>query len=388
MNLHTPIYLDYNATTPIDPRVAEAMQPYLHDGFGNPSSGHAYGQMAHDGVVRARAQVAGLLGCEPDDLVFTGGGSESDNLAIKGVAFALRDRGSHIITTQIEHPAVLETCRYLEARFGYRVTYLPVDSEGRVDPAAVAAAITPQTVLISVMHANNETGVLQPVATIGAMAKAHGVLFHTDAAQSCGKVPVNVNELGVDLLTLVGHKLYAPKGVGALYVRAGTPLDPLVHGGGQERGIRAGTENLPHLVGLGEACAIAADSLPAESARIQGLRDRLQAALVSDGWDVNGHPTERLPNTLNTSRRGIDGTDLLTRLPEIAASTGSACHEGLTEPSPVLAAMGIDRERALGALRLTLGRWTTEAQVDRAAAAITAATARLLPSVSTPAPAR
>lgn len=369
-----PIYLDYNATTPLDPAVLAAMRPYLECHYGNPSSGHAYGEAARAGVVQAREQVAALLGCEPDEVVFTGGGSESDNQALVGVALAHRERGDHLITTQIEHPAVLETCRYLERRLGYRVTYLPVNGDGQVEPAAVEAAITPRTLLVSVMHANNETGVLQPVAAIAALARRHGVLVHTDAAQSVGKVPVDVDALGVDLLTVAAHKLYAPKGIGVLYVRRGTVLDSLVHGAGHEGGRRAGTENVASMVAVGTACAVAGERLASDRARLTALRDRLEAALVAGGWVRNGHATERLSNTLNISLEGADGEAILRDTPEIAASTGSACHSGHTEPSTVLLAMGLSRARALGAVRLTLGRWTTEADVDRAAAALLRAT--------------
>jgi cysteine desulfurase len=257
METRTPIYLDYNATTPIDPTVLAAMQPYLATHFGNASSGHPYGRAAQAAVATARAQVATLLGCAPDEVVFTGGGTESDNQAILGVALAHRERGDHLVTTEIEHPAVLESCRYLERRHGFRVTYLPVNGAGQVEPAALEAALSPRTLLVSVMHAQNETGILQPVATVAALARRRGVLVHTDAAQSLGKVPVNVDALGVDLLAVAGHKLYAPKGIGVLYVRRGTVLDPYVHGAGQEGGLRAGTENVASIVALGAACAIA-----------------------------------------------------------------------------------------------------------------------------------
>ncbi|MDP8923616.1 MAG: cysteine desulfurase [Chloroflexota bacterium] len=371
--MHAPIYLDYNATTPIAPVVAAAIRPYLDEHFGNPSSGHAYGRPAHVAVDRARAQVAALLGCGPDDVVFTGAGSEANNLAIKGVAFALRDRGDHIITSAVEHPAVLTTCRYLAHRFGYRVTVLPVDQHGRVHPDAVERAIEPRTILVTIMHANNETGTLQPIREIAAIARRRGVVVHTDAAQSVGKVPVGVDELGVDLLTVVGHKLYAPKGIGALYVRPGTPLDSLVHGAGHEGGRRAGTENVPYIAGLGAAAALAEQRLArGDAERVRTLRDRLHATLAAavPGLRLNGHPTDRLPNTLNVSFPGVDGEELLARAPEVAASTGSACHAGRTEPSTVLLAMGLDRERALGAVRLSLGYATTEADVDAAAAAL------------------
>jgi cysteine desulfurase len=368
-----PIYLDYNATTPIASEVVDAMLPYLRSEFGNPSSSHAYGTVAHAGVERGRAQAAGLIGCQPDEIVFAGAGSEANNLAIKGIAFARRDRGDHLITSAIEHPAVLNTCAYLVERFGFRLTVLSVDGHGLVDPDDVRRAIGPRTVLVTIMHANNETGTLQPIQEIAAAARERGVPFHTDAAQSVGKVPTNVEELGVDLLTVVGHKLYAPKGIGALYVRRGTVLDSLVHGAGHEGGRRAGTENVPYMVALGTACELAEQRLAAgESERIRALRDRLHARLreVVPGWELNGHPERRLPNTLNVSFPGQDGEELLARTPAIAASTGSACHAGRTEPSGVLTAMGMSRKRALGAVRLSLGYPTTADEVDTAATAL------------------
>jgi cysteine desulfurase len=368
-----PIYLDYNATTPVDPRVAEAMCPFLEGGlaggFGNPSSTHAYGERAHAAVDVGRAGVAGLLGCAPDEIVFTGCGSEADNLALVGVAEAFAARGNHILTSQIEHPAVLNTARYLERR-GYQVTYLPVDSDGRVNPADVERALTSATILVSIMHANNETGTIQPIAEIARITRRVGALVHVDAAQSIGKIPTRVDELGVDLLTVAGHKLYAPKGIGALYVRAGVRLDPLIHGAGHEGGRRAGTENVAFIAGLGKACEIAALALAADADRVRNLRDRLHARLAEGvpGLALNGHPTERLPNTLNVSFPDVDGEELLAATPSVAASTGSACHAGRTDPSAVLLAMGIAPGRALGAVRLSLGRFTTAADVDRAAA--------------------
>ncbi|HLW03135.1 MAG TPA: cysteine desulfurase family protein [Ktedonobacterales bacterium] len=361
-----PIYLDYNATTPLDPAVVAAMRPYLETLFGNPSSGHAYGHAAKDAVDQAREQVADLLGCLPDEVIFTSGGSESDNQAIKGIAFAQRGRGNHIITSEIEHPAVLNTCRYLEARHGFRVTYLPVDADGRIDLAAVEAAITSQTILITIMHANNEVGTLEPIAAIGRLARQRDIAFHTDAAQSVGKVPVSVDDLGVDLLTLAGHKLYAPKGIGALYIRRGTVLDPLIHGAGHEGGRRAGTENVPYIVALGTACALAHEQLPPQRERWLALRQQLLEGLEArvGPVKVNGHAEQRLPNTLNICVPGVIGEEALARATGVAASTGSACHAGLTEPSPVLLAMGIEPALALGALRLSLGRWTTVEEID------------------------
>lgn len=364
------IYLDYNATTPVDPAVIEAMLPYLSLHFGNPSSAHRYGHGAHDAVDRARSQVAELLGCAVDEITFTGGGSESDNLAIRGIALANKERGNHIITQVTEHPAVMNTCRALERLHGFRVTYLPVDEHGRVDPAAVETAIGDSTVLITIMHANNETGTLQPLEAIAEIAHRHGALLHTDAAQSVGKIPTLARELGVDLLTIAGHKLYAPKGIGALYLRRGLPLEPVIYGGGQESGRRAGTENVPYMVALGTACALASAQLPESMTRLRALRDRLHS-LIEQALPcrirLNGHQSDRLPNTLNVSVEGMIGEEVLAATPEIASSTGSACHEGNTDPSPVLIAMGRTREVALGALRLTLGRWSSEEEVERAA---------------------
>ncbi len=362
-----PIYLDYNATTPVDPLVLEAMLPYLREHFGNPSSSHPYGVQARLGVEQARRQVATLLGGEPDEIVFTGSGSEANNLAIKGIAEANRDRGDHIITSQVEHPAVLEPCRYLERR-GFRVTYLPVDNHGRVDPDAVAQAITSRTILITIMHANNEVGTIQPIAAIGRIARAHGIPFHTDAAQSVGKIPTQVDELQVDLLTVVGHKFYAPKGVGALHIRRELQVESLIHGAGHEGGRRASTENVAGMVGLGEACRLAGENLAKTAGRLRELRERLHQGLMQQGVKLalNGHPTERLPNTLNLSFTSLDSNSLLAALPEVAASTGSACHAGETEPSAVLLAMGTPREQALGAVRFSLGRWTTAEEVDQA----------------------
>ncbi|HLX58143.1 MAG TPA: cysteine desulfurase family protein [Ktedonobacteraceae bacterium] len=365
-----PIYLDFNATTPVDPAVVEAMLPYLSLHFGNPSSSHNYGQKAHAAVEKARSQVANLLGCAPDEITFTGGGSESDNLAIRGIALARRKQGNHIITQVTEHPAVLNTCRSLERLHGFRVSYLPVDKYGQVKTADVETTIDGSTVLITIMHANNETGTLQPLKEIAQIARRHGVLLHTDAAQSVGKIPTRIDELGVDLLTIAGHKLYAPKGIGALYIRRGLQLEPVIYGGGQESGRRAGTENVAYMVGLGTACSLAQEQLTGSQARLRRLRDRLQRELESrlpGRTHLNGHATERLPNTLNISVDDVVGEDVLAATPEIASSTGSACHEGNTDPSPVLMAMGQSRERALGALRLTLGRWSTEDEVEQAA---------------------
>lgn len=365
-----PIYLDYNGTTPIDPRVVEAMLPFLLTHFGNPSSTHFYAHVPHTAVETAREQVAKLLGCTPDEIIFTAGGSESDALAIRGVALAGRERGKHLITQVTEHPAVLATCRQLERLHGFRVTELPVDANGRVRPADVEAAIDEQTTLVSIMAANNETGTLQPIAEIAEIAHRHGALMHTDASQAVGKIPTEVTTLGVDLLTIAGHKLYAPKGVGALFVRRGVQLEPVQPGGGQERGLRAGTENVAALVGLGAACEIAKQQLSQEQQRLAQLRDLLWQQIwesLPELLSLNGHPTLCLPNTLNVSIEGVIGEEVLAATPGIAAATGSACHAGSTSPSAVLLAMGIEPCRALGALRLTLGRWSTAEQVEQAA---------------------
>ena len=358
------IYLDYNASTPIDPAVAAAMRPFLEDHYGNPSSGHWAATTAKIALETARGQVAALLGCQNDEIVFTSGGSEANNLALKGVFFPLHDKGDHIITTQIEHPAIIAPCRFLE-RLGARVTYLPVDRTGRVDPDDLQRAISPRTILISIMHANNEVGTVQPIEDCVRIAHEHGVLFHTDAAQSVGKVPTAVNELGVDLLSIAGHKFYAPKGVGALFVRRGVSIEPLIHGAGHEGGRRAGTESALLAVGLGKACELARDL--ASMNRVRTLRDSFWQELQEQFKDrvvLNGHPTHRLPNTLNVSFVGRIGAEILERLNGVAASTGSACHAGRIELSPVLEAMGIAAEVGMGAVRFSLGRGTTRDEIE------------------------
>ena len=360
------IYLDHNASTPIDPAVADAMQPFLAGYFGNPSSGHWASVPAQNALTKARDQVAALLGCAADEIVFTSGGSEANNLALKGVFIACRHKGEHIVTTAIEHPSILEPCRFLE-RLGATITCLPVDGTGRVDPDMVHRAVTPRTILISVMHANNEVGTIQPVEEIARVARRHGVLFHSDAAQSIGKIRTNVEALGVDLLTIAGHKLYAPKGVGALYVRRGVAIEPLIHGAGHEHGLRAGTESVLLGAGLGMACELAGDLAPMD--RVLGLRDYFWEALRRQFGDrvvVNGHPHERLPNTLNVSFLDCVGAEVLGRLDGVAASTGSACHAGRIELSPVLKAMGVSPEAGLGAIRFSLGRHTTKDEVNAA----------------------
>lgn len=362
------IYLDFNASTPLAPEVIRTMQDLLDVPFGNPSSDHWAGKPAREAVEKARLQVATLLGCEPAEVVFTSGGSEANNHALKGTFFARQRPHPHIITTQVEHPAILGPCRFLE-RLGANVTYLPVDGYACVDPDDVRRAITPETILISVMHANNEVGAIQPIAAIGRIAREHGIPFHTDAAQSIGKIQVNVKELGVDLLSVAAHKLYGPKGVGALYVRSGVPLEPLIHGAGHEAGRRAGTENVLLIAGLGAACAAATPWIPMHS--VQALRDlfwnRLQQTL-GDRVVLNGHPLERLPNTLNVSFPGRVGAEILQALDGVAASTGSACHSGEIRLSPVLRAMGIPPEVGMGAIRFSLGRTTTEEQMEIVAA--------------------
>ena len=380
-----PIYLDYNATTPIDPRVLAAMQAALTTDFGNPSSAHAYAAGPRLLLARARAQVSALIGAAPAEIVFTASGSEADALAIRGAVLGRADTVSgrpHVITQVTEHPAVLAACQQLQRWHDVDVTYLPVDHLGRLDPADVRAALTPDTVLVTVMHANNETGTLQPIADIAQITGPRGVLLHTDAAQSSGKVELDVGRLGVDLLTIVGHKMYAPKGIAALYIRDGVTLEPLVGGGGQERGLRAGTENVALAVALGAAADLAADALEAgETARLTSLRDQLQAELSERLPDLvhlvhpvhlHGHPTLRLPNTLNIRIDHVVGRDLLAAAPSVAASTGSACHAGDDQPSTGLLALGLTPDQAASALRLSVGRWTTPQQVIAAADSLAA----------------
>jgi cysteine desulfurase len=376
-----PIYLDYNATTPIDRRVAEAMTPYLYEEFGNPSSPHPYGVTASRAVELARRQVSELLGCKPAELVFTGSGTESNNMAIKGVAAAGKEKGVHFITSAIEHPAVLEPCEY-QGSLGHRVTIVPVDSYGRVDPADVEKAITAETTLVSIMHANNEVGTIQPIAEIAAVAHKLGALVHTDAAQSVGKIPVRVDDLGVDLLTLAGHKLYAPKGVGALYIRDGVRLSKFMHGASHERNRRAGTENVAGIVGLGRAAAIAGRELsdtPATTSHLGRMRDRLWDGLSARLAELllHGHPDERLPNTLSVGFRGIKADDLLYELwDQVAVSAGAACHsEGVTI-SAVLQAMAVPPEYAMGTLRFSTGRFTSAQEIERAIDAVVSAVSR------------
>ena len=366
-----PVYLDYNATTPVDPRVAEAMLPYIYEHFGNPSSGHLYGRNANEGVNAARNQVAEMLGCHADELIFTSGGTESNNYAIKGAVAANRSRGDHMITSAVEHPAVIEVCKFLEAQ-GYRVTYLPVDQYGMVDPGQVEEAITPQTTLISIMHANNEVGTIEPIEEIAEIAHRHGVLLHADCAQSVGKIPARVDDLGVDLLSIAGHKLYAPKGIGALYIRDGISLEKQMHGAGHEGDWRAGTENVIHMVALGRACELIRHNLPEYQRHMANMRDRLEAGLTAVFGEIriNGHPSKRLPNTSSVSFRRVEANTVLAEMEDLAASAGAACHSDRVEVSSVLEAMGIPLEYAMGTLRFSVGRFTTAEEIDRAVAEV------------------
>ncbi|MGI6567837.1 MAG: cysteine desulfurase NifS [Firmicutes bacterium] len=361
------IYLDHASTTPMRPEVLQAMLPFLEEQYGNPSSIYDTGRTARQALDRARDRIALIIGASPREIVFTSGGSEADNLAIKGAAFALRGRGSHIITSAIEHHAVYNPCHYLEKQ-GFRITVLPVDADGLVDPAAVEAALTPETILVSIMHANNEIGTIQPIAEIGKILRERKILFHTDAVQTVGHIPVNVQELGVDLLSLSAHKFYGPKGVGALYVRRGVRLDPLVHGGAQEHNRRAGTENVAGIVGMAEALALAAEEMDKEAQRQRELRDRLIDGIMDriPHTRLNGHPKERLPGNVSVCFEFIEGEALLLNLDMhgIAASSGSACTSGSLEPSHVLLALGLPHEIAHGSLRMTLGRGTTAADID------------------------
>lgn len=372
--MRLPVYLDHNATTPVAPEVADAIEPFLRAEYGNPSSSHVYGRRAHDAVERARAQVAALIGARESEIVFTGSATEANNLAILGVARALRGSRKHIVTSSIEHPAVIRPCERLQDD-GWDLTVVQVNRDARVDPEALAAALRDDTALVTVMHANNEVGTLQEIAGIAYRAHARGVLVHTDAAQSVGKIPVNVEALGVDLLTIAGHKFNATKGVGALYVRRGTPLSPPIVGADHEGGLRPGTGNVPAIVGLGEAARLARERLPWAEAHLRRMRDLLHRLLAEGipGLALNGHPEHRLPNTLNLSFPGIRGQELLEAVEgDVAASIGSACHAGSETASGILAAMGIGNERALGALRLSVGVSSTEEEIRHAARALTA----------------
>jgi cysteine desulfurase len=364
------IYLDYNATTPVAPSVHEAMTPFLTEHYGNPSSNHALGRACREAVEDARSKVAALLGADRDEVIFTSGGTESNNLAILGLM--MRDAPSlngHLIISAVEHPAVVEPARFLE-RLGYDLTVVGCDAQGRVDPDQVVAAIRPDTRLVSLMHANNETGVLQPLREVAEICHGHNVRLHTDAAQSFGKIPTFVDELGVDLLSVAGHKCYGPKGIGALYVRRGVRLEPVLHGAGHEGGLRPGTENVPFIVGLGQAARLALRSLDESAERLAGLRDRLCARLshvIGSRMTVNSGRAQRLPNTLSVNFLEVSGAQLLARIPDVCASTGSACHSGVKGMSPTLAAMGLDPDEAQGAVRFSVGWFTSEEDIDRAA---------------------
>ena len=361
------IYLDYAATTPTDPLVLEAMQPFFFERFGNPSSLHSFGQEAREAIEDARTELATFLGARPEEIIFTSGGTESDNMAILGVSSALKNKGNHIITSAIEHHAVSEPAKVLE-KLGLSVTYIPVDKYGLVDPPDIKKAITPKTILISIMHANNEIGTIQPISEIGAMAREKDIVFHTDAVQTVGHIPANVEDLKVDLLSLSAHKFYGPKGVGALYVRKGTRISRLLHGGDQEKGRRASTHNTPGIVGLGEAIKICRKELQAEAKEQTRLRDRLIKQIPQEVPHVilNGHPTKRLPNNVNFSFKYIEGESIILNLDMlgIAVSTGSACTSSSLEPSHVLLAIGLTHEVAHGSLRISLGRWTTEEEIN------------------------
>jgi len=366
------IYLDYNATTPIDPAVAEAMLPYIREHFGNPSSEHAIGLAARLAVAAGRASLAALIGAGSDEIVFTGSGTEASNMAIKGVARLRRSTGKHFITTAVEHPATLNPMRWLEG-FGYTRTEVPVDATGMVDPDDVRKAIRPDTILISAIHAQNEVGTIEPIVEIGRIARDSGIPFHVDAAQSVGKVQVNVEEMNADLLSIAGHKLYAPKGIGALYIRKGLEIEPLIHGGSQESCRRAGTENVVMIAGLGKAAELAADYLRGTGhAELRDLFWQELSQAFGDRVLLNGHPTQRLPGTLNVSFPGRIGGEILARLDGVCASTGAACHAGDARPSAVLLAMGHDRERAVGTIRFSLGRPTTWSEIDSVVQKLTA----------------
>jgi cysteine desulfurase len=380
--MKTPIYLDYHATTPVDPEVLATMLPYFTEVFGNAASrNHEFGWTAEAAVENARAQVARLIGASDKELIFTSGATESNNLALMGAAQMYREKGNHIITTPVEHKAVLDTCHHLETQ-GFDVTYLEVDQYGRVDVEKLRAAITPRTILVSVMFANNEIGSINPIAEIGRLCKEKGILFHTDAVQAIGKVPVNVEALGVDLLSLTAHKIYGPKGVGALYVRRKNPrvrLAPLLHGGGHERGMRSGTLNVPGIVGFGKACEVLARLADSEPARLRRLRDRLWDGIRSqlDEVYLNGHPTERLPNNLNVSFAYVEGESMMMGMKDLAVSSGSACTSASLEPSYVLKAIGVGEDLAHTSIRFSVGRFTTEEEVDYAIAKVVSTVRKL-----------
>ncbi len=361
------IYLDYNATTPIYPEVVEIMIPYLEEHFGNPSSSHNYGIQTRKAVEKARKQIAEMINCFPDEIIFTSGGTESNNYAIKGIAFANRAKGNHIITSSIEHPAVIEVCRFLETE-GFQVTYLPVDEFGLINIEDVKKAIKPQTILISIMHANNEVGTIQPITEIARIAKERNIYMHTDAAQSMGKIPVKVNDLGIDLLSIAGHKLYAPKGVGALYIRRGVKLAKLMHGADHERNLRAGTENVLEIVGLGKACELADRDLSDNVTHLKKMRDKLHTGILDKFPKIklNGHPEKRLPNTLSISFPNLEANQILNEMEELAASAGAACHSESVKVSKVISEMNVPLDFAMGTIRFSVGKMTTENEIKKA----------------------
>ena len=379
--MKTPIYLDYNGTSPLDPEVISAMRTFLEKEFGNPSSSHWFGIAPKKAVELSRHRVASLLNCDPQEIIFTSGGTESNNYALLGIAHAKRDKGNHIITSLIEHPAVLEVCRDLE-KHGFDVTYLPVDEYGLVSPFLVEKAITPQTILLTIMHANNEVGSIQPIEEISPLARNRGITFHTDAAQTVGKIPAVVDVLGVDLLSVAGHKLYAPKGIGALYVRAGTEPRQLMFGAGQEKGRRPGTENVLEIVGLGKACEIAQRDLDVNASHLKKMRDLLHDGLRARIQQVrlNGHPDKRLPSTLNLSFKNVDSTRILEEIGlEVAVSAGAACHSDHITVSHMLEAMAVPLEWAKGTLRFSVGKFTTEAEIVRTIDIVSDTVKRLSP---------
>jgi cysteine desulfurase len=377
-----PIYLDYNATTPLTPNVIAAMRPFLEEHFGNPSSNHHFGQIAKAAIEKARSQMAALIGANPAEIIFTSGGTESNNLALQGAGRENATKGTHIITTAIEHPAVTEVCAYLTSQ-GFQVTTLPVDQYGQVSPNDLAAALTPETILVSVMHSNNEVGTVQPIQALADLTHKAGALFHTDAAQSVGKLPVDVTDLGVDLLSIAGHKLYGPKGVGALYIRRGITLEKITFGASQERNLRPGTENVLEIVGLGAAAEEAHLNLDQRIKHLKAMRDRLhsglEAALTPDVLHLNGHPKERLPNTLNLSFKDLEANIILENISEfVAASAGAACHADHIDISSVLTAMRVPLEWAKGALRFSVGEMTTSEEIDHAVKIIAEAVMTML----------
>ena len=382
MAVKLPVYFDNHATTPVDPRVLEAMLPYFTEKFGNAASrNHEFGWRAEEAVENARAQIARLINAHPKEIVFTSGATESDNLAVKGVAETHRPKGNHIVTQVTEHKAVLDSCKRLESS-GYEITYLPVDRDGLIDPDDLAKAIKPKTIFISIMYANNEIGVIQPIAQIGKIAKKHNVLFHVDAVQAIGKIPVDVQKDGIDLLSISAHKLYGPKGVGALYVRRKNPrvqLAPMIDGGGHERGVRSGTLNVPGIVGLGKACELCQKEMAAEAVRLGKMRDKLKNVLESslDNTAINGSLTHRLPNNLNISFAYVEGESLLMGINDVAVSSGSACTSAAIEPSYVLRALGVSDDLAHSSIRFGLGRFNTEEEVDYVAARVIETVKRL-----------